>query len=138
MGPNEAARQRRSPLAQIVPLLGNPLAIVLLVAAGLSALLGEKLDAGLIAGMVVVSVGMNLFQTGCSQRAAERLRDRVAHTAAVMRDGYFLFLVAATVVYLGIVEVTKAALMKRGAFRSAPPTQEGGTGSALSVLRPGT
>ena len=86
-GPNEPASKRRSPLAQLVPLLGNPLAIVLLVASGLSALLGQTVDAALIATMVVLSVGINMLQTWRSQKAAERLRDRVAPTATVLRDG---------------------------------------------------
>jgi Mg2+-importing ATPase len=86
-GPNEPAHVRRSPLSQLMPLLGNPLALVLLVAAGLSALLGETVDAALIAAMVAFSVAMNLVQTWRSQRAAERLRARVAPTATVLRDG---------------------------------------------------
>jgi Mg2+-importing ATPase len=86
-GPNEPATKRGWPLAQLMPLLGNPLAIVLLVASGLSALLGQTVDAALIATMVVLSVGINMMQTWRSQKAAERLRERVAPTATVMRDG---------------------------------------------------
>ncbi len=86
-GRNEPPRKRRSPLAQIAPLLGNPLALVLLVASGLSALLGDRVDAALIAAMVLFSVAINLAQTWRSQRAAEKLRERVAPAATVMRDG---------------------------------------------------
>src|SRR5579859_2487992 len=86
-GPNEAGTRKRSPLAQILPLLGNPLALVLLVASGLSALLGQVVDAIVIASMVILSVAINLVQTWRSQNAAERLRDRVAPTATVLRDG---------------------------------------------------
>ena len=82
-GPNEAATKRRSPLAQILPLLGNPLALVLLVASGLSALLGQRVDAAVIAGIVTLSVGINLMQTWRSQKAAEKLRQAVAPTATV-------------------------------------------------------
>jgi Mg2+-importing ATPase len=87
VGPNEPARTRRSPLAEIAPLLGNPLALVLLVASGLSAVLGQTIDAALIAAMVIFSVAVNLVQTWRSQRAAEALRARVSPTATVMRDG---------------------------------------------------
>jgi Mg2+-importing ATPase len=86
-GPNETGNGKRSPLAQLLPLLGNPLALVLLVASGLSALLGERVDAALIAGMVVFSVVINLAQTWRSQKAADKLRRQVAPTAAVLRDG---------------------------------------------------
>ena len=87
VGPNETTEGRRSPLAQLLPLLGNPLALVLLVASGLSALLGETVDALLIATMVVFSVAINLVQTWRSQRAADQLRQRVAVSATVLRDG---------------------------------------------------
>jgi Mg2+-importing ATPase len=87
VGPNETWNGKRSPLAQLLPLLGNPLALVLLVASGLSALLGERIDAALIAAMVVFSVAINLVQTWRSQRAAEQLRRQVAVTATVLRDG---------------------------------------------------
>ncbi len=87
VGPNETTRGSRSPLLQLLPLLGNPLALVLLVASGLSALLGDKIDAALIASMVVFSVAINLVQTWRSQKAAERLRERVAVTATVLRGG---------------------------------------------------
>ena len=62
-GPNESAKRRRSPLGQLLPLLGNPLALVLLVASALSAALGEVVDASLIAGMVIFSVTINMVQT---------------------------------------------------------------------------
>jgi Mg2+-importing ATPase len=86
-GLNEPGARKHSPLAQILPLLGNPLALVLLVASGLSALLGQLVDAALIAGMVLFSVAINIVQTWRSQKAAERLRDCVAPTASVLRDG---------------------------------------------------
>jgi Mg2+-importing ATPase len=87
VGPNEPAHARRSPLAEIAPLLGNPLALVLLFASGLSALLGQTVDAAFIAAMVALSVVVNFVQTWRSQRAAETLRARVSPTATVMRDG---------------------------------------------------
>jgi Mg2+-importing ATPase len=87
VGPNDTRSGKPSPLAQLLPLLGNPLAVVLLVAAGLSAALGQKVDAALIAVMVLFSVGVNLVQTWRSQKAAERLRAQVALTASVLRDG---------------------------------------------------
>jgi Mg2+-importing ATPase len=87
VGPNETESRKRSPLAQLLPLLGNPLALVLLVAAGLSALLGERVDAVLIAVMVAFSVAINLVQTWRSQKAADQLRSQVAVTATVLRNG---------------------------------------------------
>src|SRR5271166_3985845 len=89
-GPNEPPTHHPSPLAQLLPLLGNPLAVVLLVASGISALIGETVDAALIASMVAFSVAMNLFQTWRSQVAADKLRARIAPTATVLRDGQWV------------------------------------------------
>ena len=60
---------------------------MLLVASGLSALLGQVIDAALIASMVVFSIVIDLVQTWRSQKAAESLRQQVAPTATVLRNG---------------------------------------------------
>jgi P-type Mg2+ transporter len=87
-GPNEPARAPRTAgLVQILLLLANPLVIILLVAGAASAVLGERVNASIIVLMVALSVALNFVQTYRSHRVAERLRDAVAPTAAVLRDG---------------------------------------------------
>src|SRR4029453_14571105 len=87
-GPNEPARAPRTAgLAQILLLLANPLVIILLIASAASAILGERVNASIIVLMVVLSVVLNFVQTYRSHRIAERLRDAVAPTATVLRDG---------------------------------------------------
>ena len=87
-GPNEPARAPRTAgLVQILLLLANPLVIILLIASAASAILGERVNASIIVLMVALSVVLNFVQTYRSQRAAERLRDDVAPTATVLRDG---------------------------------------------------
>jgi Mg2+-importing ATPase len=110
-GPNETTPQRRSALAQVLPLLGNPLSLVLLVASGLSALLGETVDAALISAMVTLSVGINLFQTWRSQRAAEELRQQAAPTATVLRDGEWAELARRDVVPGDLLRLTAGDLV---------------------------
>ena len=61
--------------------------MILLVAAVASVFLGEKVDAGIIIAIVLLSVAVDFGQTYRSQRAVEQLRDRVAPTATVLRDG---------------------------------------------------
>jgi Mg2+-importing ATPase len=88
VGPNEpGAGAGRSLATELLLLLLNPLAIVLLVASAVSVVVGERLDAAVIALMVVLSVLVNFFQTYRSRRAAERLKASVAPTATVLRDG---------------------------------------------------
>src|ERR1700758_3249385 len=88
IGPNEPVASRRtSGLVQILLLFVNPLAIILLVASAISAAVGEVLNASIIALMVFLSAALNFIQTYRSQRAVERIRQEVAPTATVLRDG---------------------------------------------------
>ena len=88
-GPNDLAaiRAERGAFRQILVALINPLVLVLLAAGAVSAVLGQRVNAGLIGSMVVLSVALNFLQTFRSQRAVERLRREVAPTATAMRDG---------------------------------------------------
>ena len=88
VGPNEPARAPRTAgLVQILLLLANPLVIILLIASGASAILGERVNASIIVLIVTLSVALNFVQTYRSHRVAERLRDVVAPTATALRNG---------------------------------------------------
>ena len=88
IGPNEPAHRGRGvALRELLYFLANPLVVILLIASLFSAILGEPVNASIIALMVVLSVLLNFIQTYRSQRAAERLREEVAPTASVLRDG---------------------------------------------------
>jgi P-type Mg2+ transporter len=87
-GPNELTYARRlTNLRQFLSFFSNPLVIILLIASVISAFVGEPVDAAIIALVVVLSVALNFIQTSRSQRAAERLREQVAPSARVLRDG---------------------------------------------------
>ena len=87
-GPNEpAATQRHSFLSDLLHAFASPLVLILLMAAVASAFLGDKVDAGIIGTIVLLSIVIDLSQTYRSQRAVEQLRDRVAPTASVLRGG---------------------------------------------------
>jgi len=87
-GPNEAhAGPRASPLGTLVELFGNPLVLMLLVAAAVSGILGDRAGAGIIVAMVLLSVMLNYILSYRSKRAAERLREGIVPTASVRRDG---------------------------------------------------
>src|SRR6185369_12740353 len=82
IGPNEpVSLRRRSSLVQILLLFLNPLAIILLAASAVSAVLGEILNASIIAVMVLLGATLNFIQTYRSHRAVERIRKEVAPTA---------------------------------------------------------
>lgn len=87
-GPNRVASGRRwSAVGEVVSYLTNPLILLLLAAAGLSAALGETTNAVIVGSMVLGSVGLNVVQGRQSTRAADRLRRSVASRANVLRDG---------------------------------------------------
>ena len=94
-GTNTAGqRQRTGFLMDIVRRFCNPLAIQLLIIAGVSALMdafsnpqGDFSTTAIVGGMVVLSVGLSFVQETRSSRAVEKLRAMVQSSAAVLRNG---------------------------------------------------
>ncbi len=87
-GPNEpGAAGRASGLAALAGFFASPLVLILLLASLVSAVLGERLNAAVIAAIVLLSVALNFVQTYRSQRAADGLRATVAPQATALRDG---------------------------------------------------
>ena len=87
-GPNEpSATKHHSFLSDLLHAFSNPLVLILVIAAVASAFLGEKVDAGIIGAIVLLSTAINLTQTYRSQQAVEQLRKQVAPTATVLRSG---------------------------------------------------
>ncbi len=65
----------------------NPLALILLVAAIVTAILGDPVSAIIIVVIVVSSATLDFAQTMRSQNAADKLRNQVVPTATCLRDG---------------------------------------------------
>jgi Mg2+-importing ATPase len=87
-GPNEPAPSMRADVVtQFLRSFANPLVLILLIAAGVSAFVGEALSAVIIAVIVLLSVTLDFWQSYRSQRAADALRQSVAPTATALRDG---------------------------------------------------
>jgi P-type Mg2+ transporter len=87
-GPNEPAETKpHSFPSDLWHALTSPLVVILLIAAIISAFLGEKADATIIAVIVLLSTAVDLAQAFRSQSAVEKLRAQVALTATVLRDG---------------------------------------------------
>lgn len=87
-GPNTLAQQREpSILVRFLQKLSNPLIVLLLFAAIVSAALGQTSDFLIIVVITIVSISLDVFQEASAVGAAEKLRKRVSITASVMRDG---------------------------------------------------
>ncbi len=82
-----AATHRTSLVIRFLATLANPLALILLLAATVTGILGDLVNATIIVTMVLLSALLDFVQTFRSQNAAERLRNQVAPTATVLRDG---------------------------------------------------
>ena len=86
-GPNDPARPKNhSAVFDFLRLFLNPLVLILLIAALVSAFLGEAADAAIIAVIVLLSTALDFTQTYKSQRAIGQLRQQVAPTATVLRE----------------------------------------------------
>src|SRR6266536_2841552 len=98
-GPNEpTTAQATSGVVQFLLFFLNPLVIILLIAGTVSAFLGEFVNASIIMTLVLLSSVMNFVQTYRSHRAVDRLREGVAPTALVLRDGNWVKIPRAAIV----------------------------------------
>lgn len=87
-GPNEPATRRSGhSFVQVLAPFISPLSLVLIAAAVVSAVLGDPTGAGIIITIVIAGSVINLVQTWRSSVAMRRLRETVAPTATVRRDG---------------------------------------------------
>jgi Mg2+-importing ATPase len=87
-GPNEISTSKPKPIMfQLLAYFIQPLIAILLIAAVISGVSGDWLNASIIIVIVLGSVGLDFYQTRRSQVAAEGLRSQVAPTATVRRDG---------------------------------------------------
>ncbi|MFL6680341.1 MAG: magnesium-translocating P-type ATPase [Burkholderiaceae bacterium] len=87
-GPNALdATGGRSTLLDLFAHLRSPLVLLLLVACVLSAAMGDRASAVVIAVIVLASIALDTVQERRAGDAVRRLRASVALTAAVVRDG---------------------------------------------------
>jgi Mg2+-importing ATPase len=87
-GPNVLRPRRdRAIVLQFLSRFGNPLVILLLAAATISAFTGDVASFVIIALVVVLSVTLDFVQEFRAGRAAERLKQSVALRATVLRSG---------------------------------------------------
>ena len=88
-GPNvlPPARQR-SPLQRFLLQFHNVLIYILLVSAGITLSLGHWVDAGVIAGVVLINAIIGFIQEGKAEAALNAIRKMLSVHAQVLRDGH--------------------------------------------------
>jgi Mg2+-importing ATPase len=91
--------------------VASPLVGILLVAGLASAFLGQHTDAALVGTIVVLSSGLDLFQTRRSERAVRQLQSAIAPTASVLRDGTCVEVARAAIVPGDVVRLAAGDLV---------------------------
>ena len=87
-GPNRLRPPgRRGPLARFLLQFHNVLIYVLLVAAGVTALLGHWVDTAVILGVVIINGLIGVIQEGKAEKALDAIRDMLSPKATVIREG---------------------------------------------------
>jgi len=115
VGPNALVSHGARPLAILVRQLRNPLLILLVTTAAVSAFVGEKTDAIIILTIIGLSVGLGFVNEFRSARAVEELHSQLRHKAVTLRDGKpvsvdVTALVPGDVVQLSVGDVVPADL----------------------------
>ncbi|MBS1676039.1 MAG: magnesium-translocating P-type ATPase [Actinobacteria bacterium] len=87
LGPNALRSHGARPLVVLLRQLRNPLLILLVTAALISAFVGEGTDAAIILAIIGLSVGLGFFNEFRSEQAVEALHSRLRHRASAIRDG---------------------------------------------------
>lgn len=87
-GENRLRRAHRRPLHEaLMSQLRNPLLWLLLVAALIGLAVGEMIDAGMVLGIMLLGSLLSMLQESRAGWALERLRERIALSARVVRGG---------------------------------------------------
>jgi P-type Ca2+ transporter type 2C len=88
-GPNQLAEGKKTTFWEMIyEQLNNFVIIMLIVAAAISALLGEVVDASAIVAIVVLNTVMGVVQDNRAQQELEALKKMASPEAQILRDGH--------------------------------------------------
>ena len=87
-GHNELEAEKKASLfSKFVDQFKDPLTIILIIAAILSAFLGDLIETAIILAIVVINAGLSIYQEGKAEEAVEALQEMSSPSAKVIRDG---------------------------------------------------
>ncbi len=111
-GPNTLVETKHLPgLLAFLSRFSNPLVIILMLAATLSAFLGDLVNFIIIVAIVLVSTVLDFINTYRSERAAEALKDQVRVESEVVRDHRWQRLPLAALVPGDVVHLSPGKLI---------------------------
>lgn len=105
-GPNALSQKKgKSFFKKLTEQLLDPMVIILLVAAILSSLQGDKVETLIILSIVVLNAGLSIYQEGKAEDSVKALKEMSAPNAKVIRDGKIKSIPAADLVPGDIVSL---------------------------------
>lgn len=88
VGPNELKAAKKKPLyKKLLEQFTDPMILILIAAAVISAFSHELIDAMIILAIVIVNAILSLYQEGKAEQAIEALQKMASPNAKVLRDG---------------------------------------------------
>jgi len=127
-GRNELQEQtKKSFMSKLIAQFADFLIVILLIAAGVSAFVGEKDDAFVILAIVVINAILGIYQEGKAEKSVEALQKLSAPNARVIRDGNQIIVPAAEIVP-GDIVVLEAGHNSCGHTAFGKLQHEGGGG----------
>lgn len=98
-GHNELEAEKKASLfSKFVDQFKDPLTIILIIAAILSAFLGDLIETAIILAIVVINAGLSIYQEGKAEEAVEALQEMSSPSAKVIRDGKELEILSKNIV----------------------------------------
>ena len=104
-GPNAITEQRTTLLQRLFAYFWGPIPWMIEVAAALSAAVGHWEDFGVIAAMLLINAGVGFFEEKNADDAIQALKQRLAPSARVRRDGKWINLPARDLVPGDLVRI---------------------------------
>ena len=105
-GANAVVEERVHPLARVTAHFWAPVPWMLEATIALQVAIGERLEAAMIATLLLLNVGLGVFQENRADEALALLKQRLALTTRVRRDGTWIEIPAADLVPGDIVQVS--------------------------------
>ena len=116
-GQNEFARKpHRMLILQAISHSMNPLVAILLIAALVSAFTGSIVNSSIIIIMVIMSIGLDYFQSHRSLVTISKLQQHVATKANVLRDGQWQEILCRELVPGDIIQLIAGDMVPADAF----------------------
>jgi H+-transporting ATPase len=110
-GPNAVAEERPHPVARVVRHFWAPVPWMLEATIALQIAIGERLEPLMIATLLILNVGLGVFQENRANAALALLKQRLALKARVRRDGAWVDAPAADLVPGDIVQASLGGIV---------------------------